>query len=184
MLYFTSDHHFNHKAVLGYCNRPFASVEQMDEIMIQRWNEVVSPNDTVYHLGDFTLGADAKSYILRLNGQINFVVPDFHHDKRWLKNKPDLPNVEYLSSIYPLKVNKDILIVMCHYPFAAGAFERAHYGAWHLYGHVHSPNFHLAGFCLNVGVDHHNFYPVSLDYITKYMLKRSWQPGWKAPHIK
>jgi calcineurin-like phosphoesterase family protein len=184
MIYFTSDHHFSHNRICEYASRPFASVEEMDEELIKRWNEMVSPDDIVYHLGDFTFGADAKPYILRLNGRIRFVVPDFHHDKRWLKNKPDLPSVEYLPSIYPLKVNKDLLIVMCHYPFAAGAFERAHYGAINLFGHIHHKNFHLPGFCLNVGVDHHNFYPVSYDEVKQHMIGLGWYPGWKAEFVK
>ncbi len=61
-LYFTSDTHFGHKNIIQTCNRPFASVDEMDEAMVARWNQRVGPDDTVFHLGDFCfrnfLGAD------------------------------------------------------------------------------------------------------------------------------
>ena len=52
MIYFTADTHFGHNNVIQFCDRPFASVEEMDEAMIQNWNERVTGNDTVYILGD------------------------------------------------------------------------------------------------------------------------------------
>ena len=181
-IFFTSDHHWGHANILKYCNRPFSSVEEMDEIMIQRWNSVVSKFDTVYHLGDFCLCNDAKPYLSRLHGKIRFVIPNFHHDKNWLENKPDLPNVEYLPPIWVEKFSKDIFIVMCHYPFAV--FERQHYGAFMLYGHCHDKNFSLPGFSMNVGVDHHDFYPVYFEEVKRYMINLGWTPGWKAEWIE
>lgn len=66
-----SDTHFGHKNIIDYCNRPFKSVEGMDEAMIKNWNETVSNNDVVIHLGDLGLGK--KEYIAdivkRLNGK-------------------------------------------------------------------------------------------------------------------
>ena len=59
-LFFTSDHHFGHKNILKFSNRPFTNVQEMDEIMIQKWNEKVQPEDEVYHLGDFGLSSSGK----------------------------------------------------------------------------------------------------------------------------
>lgn len=56
MIYFTSDTHYNHANIIGYCKRPFANVDEMNREMIRRWNERVKPDDLVYHLGDFALG--------------------------------------------------------------------------------------------------------------------------------
>lgn len=66
-----SDTHFGHANIIRYCNRPFASVEEMDEIMIKLWNETVSNKDVVLHLGDLGLGNKEyiSSIVKRLNGK-------------------------------------------------------------------------------------------------------------------
>jgi calcineurin-like phosphoesterase family protein len=183
MIFFTSDHHFNHHRICDYAFRPFSSVDEMDEAMIQRWNDVVKRNDVVYHLGDFTLNDNALPYLSRLNGNIHFVVPDFHHDQRWLKNRPLLKNVTYLPPIYALNVNKEnVIYILCHYPMAI--WDRQHYGAWHLHGHIHNKEFTLPGFAMNVNVEFHNYYPVSYDEVKMHMINLGWYPGWKAEYIK
>ena len=182
MIYFTSDQHFGHENIIKYCNRPFSSVEEMDEEMIKRWNSVVKDSsDIVYHLGDFCLKDDAKPYISRLNGRIRFVCPNNHHDKRWLHKKPDMPNVEYLSPLEFVEIG-DVCIALCHYPIAV--WERSHYGAWHLHGHVHRTGFHVPGFTMNVGVDFQGFYPVSFEGIRDFMMDIGWHKDWKAEFIK
>ena len=64
MIFFTSDTHFNHKAIISYCSRPFESVEEMNDRLIDNWNQVVKPNDTVYHLGDFALYCNVSLYFI------------------------------------------------------------------------------------------------------------------------
>lgn len=69
--WFTSDHHFGHKNIIEYekKSRPFETVEEMNEIMIDRWNKVVKPQDKVYHLGDFAFGKKNIAIAERLNGR-------------------------------------------------------------------------------------------------------------------
>lgn len=52
MVYFTADTHFGHENIIKFCDRPFASVEEMDETLIANWNGRVRANDTVFILGD------------------------------------------------------------------------------------------------------------------------------------
>ena len=71
-LFFLADLHFSHKNVIRYATRPFEDVAEMDEALIQIWNQTVGVNDTVYHLGDFCFGRKSKweSILERLNGSI------------------------------------------------------------------------------------------------------------------
>ena len=79
--FFTSDTHFGHRRIIELCNRPFSDVTEMNEMMVSNWNRVVSPEDTVYHLGDVALGPIEESlgYIKRLNGEKILVVGN--HDR-------------------------------------------------------------------------------------------------------
>lgn len=47
------DTHFFDPNIILYSDRPFASVEEMNQFMIEQWNSVVNNNDTVFVLGDF-----------------------------------------------------------------------------------------------------------------------------------
>jgi calcineurin-like phosphoesterase family protein len=71
-----SDTHFNHNKDFILQPRNFSTVEEMNEKIIERWNSVVQPNDTIYHLGDMTMGDidTAVPLIARLNGKINLAI--------------------------------------------------------------------------------------------------------------
>lgn len=69
-IWIISDTHFSHSNIIGYCERPFQSTEEMDWYMVEKWNSVVKPNDHVYHLGDVYMGA-SKGYIENIFQQLN-----------------------------------------------------------------------------------------------------------------
>ena len=48
--FYTSDTHFDDEYANQYFNRPFKSVEEMNVVMVERWNNVAAENETVYHL--------------------------------------------------------------------------------------------------------------------------------------
>ena len=75
-IYFTADTHFGHKAILQYCNRPFETINEMNEALINNWNSKVGPGDIVFHLGDFAFGGSTiwKSILERLNGRKYLII--------------------------------------------------------------------------------------------------------------
>lgn len=75
-LWFTSDTHFKHSKILEFCNRPFNTIEEHDQTLINNWNSVIGPDDTVFHLGDFVFGGFPKWKEIRdqLNGHIILIV--------------------------------------------------------------------------------------------------------------
>ena len=52
MNFYIADTHFGHEKVIEFCRRPFKNIEEMDEVIIKNWNEVVGHEDHVYILGD------------------------------------------------------------------------------------------------------------------------------------
>jgi calcineurin-like phosphoesterase family protein len=156
--FFTSDTHFDHKNIIEYSNRPFSSVGEMNEKLIQNWNEVVSKDDVIYHLGDFAFTNPSK-FLTRLNGKI-FTINGSHDDKNW----------PYLMEIYPEGLKDEFgnkrLIVLCHY--AMRSWGKSHYASWHLFGHHHG-KLESYGLSFDVGVDCNNYYPFSLEDVAKKM---------------
>jgi len=192
MIFFTADTHFGHANIIKYCDRPFANERAMDREIIRRWNDAVRENDIVYHLGDFTLrDSDGfRSYISQLNGSIHILGNPWHHDRRWLKdyNLGDEARYGTYAGIYsasgrtvtiePPVVVQELreykegshpkALVLCHYPFVA--WDRSHYGSWHLHGHCHGKH-SKKGKIMDVGVDSNDFRPVSLGEVAARMKK-------------
>lgn len=172
MIYFTADHHFGHKRIIEYCNRPFSSVGEMDNVMIERWNWAVKPKDTVYYLGDFCMSGreQALQYFNRLCGQI-YVIPG-GHDKKWARFQGSYTGLNCVVRICPplhtVTLNKQV-IVLCHY--AMKVWDRSHYNSWQLYGHSHG-GLPGVGKQIDVGVDCWAYYPISLEDIERIMEDR------------
>lgn len=81
MVYFTADLHLGHNNIIKTCNRPFSSVDEMDDILIENWNKKVKGNDTVYIVGDLIWkGIDPKPYLDRLKGKK--ILVRGNHDSR------------------------------------------------------------------------------------------------------
>jgi calcineurin-like phosphoesterase family protein len=158
-IYFTSDLHLGHSNVIKYSNRPFASVEEMDEELIRCFNSVVKKGDMVYDLGD-TYFKSPKLYEGRLNGTIIRIKGSHDHDikePRLLVIKPQGIVDEY---------GNQIVITLCHYSMRS--WEMSHYASWHLYGHHHG-TLEPYGLSFDVGVDCWNYYPISLKQVAEKM---------------
>lgn len=180
-IFFTSDLHFGHENVIRFDDRPFNTVEEMDEEMIKRWNAKVGKGDIVYVLGDFIWKAatnEAVSIIRRLNGQI--ILIKGNHD-RFLHNaaaKKALAGIkDYDDICVTLEDGTTRRCIISHYfiPFYNGH----RYQAIHLHGHSHlteeaaeevriTTELNEKGYDLkiyNVGCMYWNYTPVTLDEI-------------------
>jgi calcineurin-like phosphoesterase family protein len=181
-IWFTSDHHFGHKNILEYTKRPFANVDEMNAEMVKRWNEKVGKDDTVYHLGDFALMSAGKVKQLReqLNGKIYLITGN--HESSALDAASCF---EWIKDYYELTVEDpdahkgQRFIVLFHY--AMRVWNASHHGTWHLYGHSHGelPDDETA-LSIDVGVDSHNFYPISYEELKEIMAKKKWKPPFEA----
>lgn len=77
MDYVISDLHLEHDNIIEYCDRPFTSVEEMNEILVERWNAVIDPDDEVLYGGDLTIRQSAAAlldWLEELNGHIVFLL--------------------------------------------------------------------------------------------------------------
>jgi calcineurin-like phosphoesterase family protein len=139
-IWFASDYHFCHANVIKYDGRPFNNVDEMNEILINNWNEVVGDNDVVFYLGDLSFdraGKDTQAIVKELKGKIHFILGN--HDKE--KDIRKLNRFETVSDYINLSVADDDNprkrqgIMMMHYPILS--WDKAHHGDFMLHGHCH-----------------------------------------------
>jgi len=169
-VWFTADTHFYHDAILKYCNRPFANIEEMNETIIDNWNKVVDKNDIVYHLGDFGFvkKSNEDKFIKifnRLNGQKNLVLGN--HDE----NVCVINDVLKWNNIYikkKIKIN-DKYYVLNHEPMLS--WNASFHGSRHLHGHTHG-TIKPRGYAFDVGVDSWNFTPINIDTVEEFISKQ------------
>lgn len=174
MKYFIADPHFGHENILNFSKRPFKTIEEHDRTLIKNWNSKVRPHDEVYLLGDLTMsrsGKYANSLLRKLNGRKYLIKGN--HEKYLDAPEFDSSLYEWIKDYYTFNDN-GIKYVLFHYPILEwdGFFAKS----IHLYGHTH--NTRLDYFdekmdprAVNVGVDLHNFTPISIDEIINIVTK-------------
>ena len=173
--YFTSDHHYGHKNICRFADRPFNSVEEMNEALIRNHNDTVGPTDTVWFLGDFAFvhAEEAKRILRRLNGHKFLVLGN--HDKQIAKKQREFIGEGLFEGIYNYReiyVDKQP-IILCHYGMRV--WNKSHHGSWMLYGHSHG-SLPPHGKSVDVGVDDKNitdeYRPYSFEEIRQFMRKQ------------
>ena len=173
----TSDQHFGHTNIIRYCNRPFADVAEMNEVLIDRWNETVSDIDTVWVLGDVALGPIKESLALvrRLRGRKVLVAGN--HDRCWAGGGPmstpwvdvyrDAGFEEVLQGWVSVQLGERRALA-CHLPYEGDSHDDDRFTAQRpidkgellLHGHVHD-RWRIKANQVNVGVDVWDYRPVS-----------------------
>ncbi|PDT51118.1 MULTISPECIES: metallophosphoesterase family protein [Sinorhizobium] len=156
MIYFTSDTHFGEPRVLNIDRRPFSSLADHDAALIANWNDTVSPEDEIWHLGDFASKQKgfAEDLLTRLNGRKHLIVG----------NNDSLATVEasgWQSIQHYAELTVDgHLLILCHYPFRT--WNQMGKQSVNLHGHSHGRLKPLLPRQFDVGVDARDLRPVSL----------------------
>ena len=172
--YFTSDTHYWHKNILKFTERPYKTVEEMTNDMINKWNKQVNNEDIVYYLGDLCLGnyEQTVDVLQRLKGKIILIKGNHDFSKHYKKiNELGLLH-EYHEVGITLKHNKQQMW-LTHYPFEIGLRPRK----WSIHGHIHQNESSLDN-QINVGVDspHFNHKPfgelITIDELYAVMMER------------
>ena len=173
-LFVTADHHFGHKKIIELQNRPFESIEQMNELLIFYWNEVVRPQDTVIHLGDLCMGgrATAEEIIPRLNGKILLVRGNHDYNANFYRSFGD--KVSILPHAYQLGIGGFLPwngVVFSHKPIPLVQVPST---MINIHGHTHTrPNFETVPYNnrIDVGVDGWDFRPQTVGSILRRLPK-------------
>lgn len=215
----TSDTHFSHQRIIELCDRPFANVDEMNAKLIENWNSVVGPEDTVYHLGDVNLGPFEESIKLvgTLNGHKTLITGN--HDRLFVdpEAKRMDKHARYADRFRPAyqevfervvegssEAAAELLLLpeiqvnlttgrnwaprtlrMSHFPYTGDSHDKPRYDAIRpkddgkvlLHGHTHQSNVitrSAAGTLqVHVGVDSHDYFPVSLDCVLSLINENS-----------
>jgi calcineurin-like phosphoesterase family protein len=209
--FFTADTHFKHANIIRYCKRPqlrdgdevsylddegrqcfkWSSPEiarirckEMDEMLKTNWNNTVTSDDEVYHLGDVVFGSGIQAIdtlcslqfrkLYFVWGNHDGAMEELYRAIKANRTPPLIHNrVVFLGNMKEVKVERQ-LITLNH--FAMKVWNKSHHSAWHLYGHSHGslpddPN----SMSLDVGVDVHNYRPISFEEVASLMAKKTFK---------
>lgn len=170
-LWFISDTHFTHSNILNFKNydgsmvRPeFSSVEEMNETMIERWNEVVKPEDKIYHLGDVGWNSQSAldSILSRLNGKKRLI----------LGNHDDFNMKFYVKHFQKIKTSWrgiDGRLIFSHHPLYIGKDDDKI--KLNVHGHIHCGQIEDDRY-YNISVEEIDYRPIHLDEILKILNTR------------
>ncbi|HEX5933880.1 MAG TPA: metallophosphoesterase family protein [Pseudorhizobium sp.] len=158
MIYFTSDTHFGDSRGLRIDRRPFSTIAEHDEALIDRWNATVSPQDEVWHLGD-VMSARAtetavEALLIRLNGQKHLVIGN--NDPAAVQQAAGWASVQHYAEI---RLGEQLL-VLCHYAFRT--WNQMSRKSINLHGHSHGRLKPMPR-QFDVGVDARGLRPVAFE---------------------
>lgn len=168
--YVISDLHLDHENIIEYCDRPFDSVEEMNQALINNWNSVVEKTDTVFYVGDFSWYdvENVISFYERLNGEM--VVVRGNHDSFSADEVPfsvvdtctmSHNGVQFYLQHHPMTVPDDV-------PW------------WLIHGHTHNneltahPLINADTNRINVSCELLNYTPISLDSVVSLIQNESY----------
>lgn len=197
-IFFTSDLHIGHENVVHFSKRPFKNLEDMHKTLIRNYNSVVPENGVCYFLGDIGLcnGDIIRKVISQMNGTKVLILGNHDKGMNGMYNL-GFDVVMYGTTLQICQQR----VTMSHCPLLGvyredttgmrGGVEGENWhgeskdsrkpytiidqGQFHLHGHIHSPNGgkskRILGRQMDVGVDAHNFRPVSISQVESWIVK-------------
>ncbi|MCR4804419.1 MAG: metallophosphoesterase family protein [Clostridia bacterium] len=134
---YIADSHFGKPEIIPFDERPFRSVEEMDAVMMKKWNEAVAPDDTVYIIGDFCDDKESRYIDLleHLNGEKVMILGN--HERYYHKISERIRSMYKVVTDFHIMQDGDRCVVMCHYPLYMFPMDYVE-NAWMLHGHIHN----------------------------------------------
>jgi calcineurin-like phosphoesterase family protein len=172
-IFIYSDPHFSHANFLKFKNdaeqfiRPFPTIEDMDNLMIENHNALVKPTDKVYCLGDVTMHKRYLSIVDKLHGKKKLILGN--HDIFDLKDY-----AKHFDTIYAMRTLPEFKLQLTHIPLHIDSVKR---GWINVHGHIHAKVINHANTMVdgdlsiqhpryyNACVEQHNYTPVPIDVI-------------------
>ena len=180
-IFFTSDLHLQHENLLRFSKpRPYQTIQEHDQGIIDNWNSVVKDNDTVYVLGDVSLHTNydlLDIQLKQLNGHKHLILGN--HDKpkehaRYLNSGIWESMRDYAKINLLAEYGHNYEVILFHYPIMefdhAFSMKSGRKFAIQLYGHIHNTTnydeiYKKLGFrAAHVGLDTANKYPNTKPY--------------------
>lgn len=177
MNHYIGDLHFNDTANMVLDKRPWSSIEEMNDALIENWNRKVSANDDTYIVGDF-YDFDKCSvnkpydFISKLKGRKHLILGN--HDSYILDDKDALnclTSVHYSLIVFDVYKGRKVSIDVRHHP--TPVWNAQHKGSWHIYAHVHNSEIDVQkymasrGNAYNCGCMINNFVPATLEELVE-----------------
>ena len=183
-VYFASDLHLGHTAILAFAQRPWGSIEEHDAAIIENINATVGRNDRLYILGDFTMRLqtrDVQPYLDAIRCRNRWLVVG-NHDKAGALFKPGA----FVETCHYKELRLGgRLVCLSHYPMLEWNMSMQHHGidrsraSVMLHGHIHSctratngDNARAGVWRYDVGVDANGYRPVSAEQIFAFIAER------------
>lgn len=185
---FTSDTHFGQERTLELSRRPFSSVKEMDTVMLENINKMISDTGakTLYHLGDF----GDHEYVKLINCDVILIYGNYEY-KEMVKmnitspiqyNMMIMKRYGYLKSAPGMILNLENVtgrrLILAHEPIKAykslmyflkeNEKECKTHCDFALFGHIHGRQ-KIKDFGIDVGVDANNYKPMTLDDVEFYL---------------
>lgn len=164
-VYLISDLHLDHANIIDYCDRPFDTLDEMNETLIDNWNRVVEPDDLVYFGGDLAMAEESTALMWADQLDGNFIFLDGNHDDITQANAPFplLDSIEFSAAgidFHYTHWEKDIADTLCE---------------WGIHGHHHNNDLHTYPFInyeenrVNVSAEVIGYTPLPVDTLCDFL---------------